>query len=203
MARALVAAAMLLTLRGTPFLYMGEELGMRSRRIGRHRLMDPVGVTYWPFHPGRDPARTPMQWSGEPYAGFSTAEPWLPVNPDYPAVNAALAEADPASILAWYRQLIRLRREYPALARGSYRPLQSAPRGVYAYLREEGEQKVLVLLNFTGRKKELSPAHEAGAAGGRILAGRPERTAERLDLNCIRLAPDEALILELVKGESD
>ncbi len=196
-ARARVAAAMLLTLRGTPFLYMGEELGMRSRRIGRHELMDPVGVTYWPFHPGRDPARTPLQWTGEPHAGFSTARPWLPVNPDYELINAARQEEDPCSLLAWYRELIRLRRERPALTQGSYRSLKQVPGGVYAYLREKGKGRILVLLNFTGRKKCFSASAEAEAAGARLLASSTGRREGAPDLGRLRLEPDEALILEL------
>lgn len=198
-ARARVAAAMLLTLRGTPFLYMGEELGMRSMRIPRHELMDPVGVTYWPFHPGRDPARTPLQWTGGPHAGFSTAKPWLPVNPDYGLINAARQEADPGSLLAWYRELIRLRREHPALTRGSYRSLKQAPGGIYAYMREKGEERILVLLNFTGRRKRFSAPAEAGASGVRLLADSTGRREGAPDLGRIQLEPDEALILELGK----
>jgi len=195
-ARARVAAAMLLTLRGTPFLYMGEELGMRSVRIRRHELMDPVGITYWPFHPGRDIARTPMQWTDEDYAGFSTAKPWLPVNPDYPSLNAAQAEADPRSLLTWYRKLIRLRREHPALARGSYRSLQRVPGGVYGYLRERGTERILVLLNFTGRKKRLSLSDEIGPAGAQILLADPER-ADPVELHRFYLDADGVLILKL------
>ena len=202
-ARARVAAAMLLTLRGTPFLYMGEELGMRSVRIKRHELMDPVGVTYWPFHPGRDGARTPVQWNSEPYAGFSTVKPWLPVNPDYERVNAARAEADPRSLLAWYKELISLRRKHPALMRGNFRSLKQLPCGVYAYLREEGEERILVLLNFTGRKKTICASLESGAAGAQILVAWPERKAETADLNSIQLAPDGVLILEMEKEGED
>ncbi|NLA26449.1 MAG: DUF3459 domain-containing protein, partial [Firmicutes bacterium] len=196
-ARARVAAAMLLTLRGTPFIYMGEELGMRSLRIKRHELMDPVGVTYWPFHPGRDGARTPLQWNSEPHAGFSTVKPWLPVNPDYRTVNVAQAEEDPHSLLAWYKELISLRRRHRALLKGSYHSLKKVPCGVFAYLREEGEERILVLLNFTGRKKSFSASFESGAAGAQILAASPGRAAGSVDLNRLHLGPDEVLILLL------
>ncbi len=79
-ARAKLVAAMLLTLRGTPFLYYGEEIGMSDGKIPRAELQDPVGKRYWPFHPGRDPERTPMQWSAEPNAGFTSGSPWLRLN---------------------------------------------------------------------------------------------------------------------------
>jgi len=109
--RARVAAAMLLTLRGTPFLYYGEEIGMSCERIPRARLRDPLGIATWPLRMlGRDPARTPMQWDGGPNAGFSSGQPWLPVNSDYRSRNVALQEADSTSLLSWYKALLALRR---------------------------------------------------------------------------------------------
>jgi alpha-glucosidase len=87
MAKAL--AAFLLTARGTPFVYYGEELGMTNGKIARREIVDPVGVKYWPLNSGRDPERTPMQWDNGAFAGFSNARPWLPVNRDFRTVNVA------------------------------------------------------------------------------------------------------------------
>ncbi len=146
---------LLLTLRGTPFLYYGEEIGMSDGPVRRQEIVDPVGKRYWPFNRGRDPARTPMQWSGGPYAGFSSAVPWLPVNPEYPVLNVDRQEGDEKSLLSFTRKLIRLRREHPALARGAWEPLDTGKDGLLSYARIEGSERIVVLLNFTGKKREL------------------------------------------------
>ncbi|HQL83868.1 MAG TPA: alpha-glucosidase, partial [Spirochaetota bacterium] len=125
--RARVLAAMLLTARGTPFLYYGEEIGMKNGAITRKQVRDPVGIKYWPLNKGRDPERTPMQWSAGANAGFSAAEPWLPVAGTFRDVNVAAQTDDPGSLLAWYRDLLALRKKQAALARGSYRPAYSEP----------------------------------------------------------------------------
>jgi alpha-glucosidase len=160
--RGRVMAAMLLTLRGTPFLYYGEEIGMKSARVPRARLQDPLGKRYWPVHPGRDPARTPMQWSSAPFAGFSPCEPWLPVNDDYGAVNVEAQQADPSSLLGWHRQLIALRRHTPALHRGAYRRLVQDDADVFAYAREHEGERILVALNFARRDRTVALPEGAG-----------------------------------------
>ncbi len=83
------AAVLLLTLRGTPFMYYGEEIGMRDIRVSRSQILDPIGRRYWPFFKGRDGCRAPMQWDTSANAGFSAAKPWLPVHPDYRERNVA------------------------------------------------------------------------------------------------------------------
>jgi alpha-glucosidase len=153
-ARAKVAAAMLLTLRGTPFLYYGEELGMPSTRISRSQLVDPPSKRYWPFY-NRDGARTPMQWDDSPNAGFTTGKPWLPLGAAYQTLNVAAQQADPDSLLNFYRALIRLRKESPALQRGAFRPLIERPVAAMAYLREADSQTMLVALNFFGHPVEV------------------------------------------------
>ena len=115
-----VAAAMLLTLRGTPFLYYGEEIGMRNIRLKRSEILDPIGRHYWPFFKGRDGCRAPMQWEDSPNAGFCSAAPWLPLNPDYQRRNVTAQQADQHSLLHFYKRLLALRREHPALTGGSY-----------------------------------------------------------------------------------
>ena len=155
-ARAKVAAAMLLTLRGTPFLYMGEEIGMKSYPLKRKDRMDPVGVRYWPFHPGRDGARTPYQWNDSQYAGFSSVKPWLPVNKDYQACNAHSQENDPNSLLNWYRKLIWLRKNHSALCNGEISFFDGLPSGMMAYLREDENESIAVFMNFTALNKQYS-----------------------------------------------
>lgn len=143
-----VAAALLLTLRGTPFLYYGEEIGMRDIRLSRDEILDPVGKRYWPFYKGRDGCRAPMQWDDSANAGFSTAQPWLPVHSDFTFRNVAAQQGEPDSLLETYRQLIRLRRELPALQHGLFMPLVYEPSAILAYLRKTNDQTVLVALNF-------------------------------------------------------
>ena len=158
-ARARLAALMLLTLRGTPFLYYGEEIGMRDGVIPADRVCDPVGKRFPGL--GRDPARTPMQWNGVPGAGFTTAEPWLPVAGGLMEVNVDRQRNDPSSLLSFYRRLIWYRKQSPALLHGTYRPIES-PRDTFAYLREHGRQRLLVALNFSAgdRRLELpAPGH--------------------------------------------
>lgn len=171
-ARARVAAAMLLTLRGTPFIYMGEEIGMLNGRLKRHELMDPVGLRYWPFNPGRDIARTPVQWDDTLFAGFSDVEPWLPVHPGFPSTNVARQDNSSDSLLAWYRSLIWLRKRSDALSLGTFTALKGTPAGVFAYSRQTETEKALVLLNFTARKKVFSLAKAIVNAG--IGDGKPQ-----------------------------
>jgi alpha-glucosidase len=144
-ARAKVAAALMLTLRGTPFVYYGEEIGMQGADLTPAQRWDLAGDGF-----DRDTARTPMQWSGERGAGFSAAAPWLPLGSDYRERNVADQDADPRSILSFYRQLIWLRRASPALQTGSWTPLLDEPRTALAYLRRSAEQTMLVLLNLSG-----------------------------------------------------
>lgn len=166
--RARAAAVLLLMLRGVPFIYYGEEIGMADVGIPDSRLQDPAR-----FHtPGRDPERTPMQWDGSPSRGFSAVEPWLPYGPA--DVNVAARQADPASILALYRRAIRLRREFRSLEQGSLRVLPSHP-DVFAFERSlAGEPSATVLINTaTGVRRAslhspgrvLLTSRAAGAAG--------------------------------------
>lgn len=146
-----VAAALLLTVRGTPFIYYGEEIGMRDISLSRSQIKDPVGKRYWPIFPGRDGCRAPMQWDGSDNAGFSQTEPWLPVHENYPRRNVAAQRADPNSLFHFYRRLLALRKEYPALRQGMFQPLTFKPQRLLAYLRQTSDQTILVALNFGKR----------------------------------------------------
>lgn len=149
-----LAMTLLLTLRGTPFMYYGEEIGMRDIHLRHREILDPPGRKYWPLYQGRDGCRAPMQWDASPYAGFSTAKPWLPVHPDFARRNAAAQLADPDSLFNFTKKLLALRKENPALRRGDFIPLDT-PGGLLAYLRETEGQSVLVVLNFSKRAKNF------------------------------------------------
>jgi len=169
-AQARVAAMLVLTLRGTPTLYQGDEIGIGRVDIPEDRIRDPQHVREPELNIGRDPSRTPMAWDAGVHGGFSSGEPWLPLHPDWPTRNVAGQEAEPRSMLALYRALLALRRSRDVLSVGSWHPVE-APGGVLAYERRWGGERVRVLLNLTG-------AGVAMAWAGRVLlstlAGEPE-----------------------------
>jgi alpha-glucosidase len=154
-AQALLAMALLLTLRGTPFLYYGEEIGMRDIALRRSEILDPAGLPYWPLYRGRDGCRAPMQWDDSPFAGFSKAKPWLPVHPDFARRNVAFQQADPNSLFNFTKTLLALRKEFPSMCRGNFIPLKT-PGGMLAYLRQGEGETVLVGLNFSKRNKKFN-----------------------------------------------
>ncbi len=193
--KARLLAALLLTAWGTPFLYYGEEIGMKNGRIIRRQIQDPVGRKYWPFNKGRDPERTPMQWSAEKNAGFSSAEPWLPVADDYRSVNVALQEEDPGSILSWYRALISLRKERPALHRGAFRFVGDDP-DVLAYLREQDGETIFVALNFSDRNKTAA----MGEASWRVLCGTEKKAGQDNPADSVALRPYEVIVMEKIRN---
>jgi alpha-glucosidase len=160
--QARIAAMLLLTLRGTPTLYYGDEIGMLDVPIAPGAIQDPWEKREPGLGLGRDPQRTPMQWNGSLSAGFTDGTPWLPIAEDYCHTNVAIEKQDPASILTLYRNLIALRRSSPALASGSYR---AVPLGynVLAYERFLGEERLLVVLNFDGEPKDLTLPSWEGA----------------------------------------
>ncbi|ASC71222.1 Alpha amylase, catalytic region [Halomicronema hongdechloris C2206] len=152
------AATLLLTVRGTPILYYGQELGMvDNTEIPANKLQDRAVVKSGTGEtpPPRDGARTPMQWDDFPQAGFSfgrDVDPWLPVHTNYHQLNVQAALQDPDSILTFYRQLIQVRRRSGALRRGQWRPLIHYPHEHLAYVRETEAETVLVLINFSYEK---------------------------------------------------
>jgi alpha-glucosidase len=182
--RARVAAMMLLTLRGTPFVYYGEEIGMADGPVRRDRVVDVAG---------RDPARTPMQWNGSAGAGFSAGrgETWLPVNPESAVVNVEAQRGDPSSMFSLYRRLIAERRASAALRRGSYRTVAS-PKSVFAYLREADGERRLVALNFSSRPARVAVP---GGAGRLRLSTDPGRAGPVGDV--LELGPDEGVLVDL------
>ena len=181
------AMVMLMGLRGTPFLYYGDEIGMPDTDIPDDRVLDPVGV----FHGarvGRDPERTPMPWTGEPGAGYTDAgvEPWLPFG-DVAACNVADQRHDPDSMLSLTRDLIGLRNAMPELRRGSYTTLPSSDGRVWAWLRGE---RTVVAMNCSDDALDVS---DAGAGTIRISTIRA-RDGERVS-GSLHLDPWEAAIV--------
>jgi alpha-glucosidase len=180
------ALVMLLTLRGTPILYYGDEIGMPEVAVARDRIRDPVGVRGWPDDPGRDRARTPMAWTGEPGGGFTRpdVEPWLPGG-EPASRNVADEHDDPGSVLRLTRDLISLRRERTDLRSGSYATLE-APEGVWAWRRGD---RTLVVLNLT------EAVVDASLGRGEVLVStHRDRDGERI-ADGVRLHPWEALVI--------
>lgn len=144
-------AALYLTLRGTPIIYYGEELGMKTTQPTRKEdVKDPIGRSGWPKEKGRDGERTPMQWDESENAGFSKATPWLPVPPTAKTHNVADESKDPESILAFYKKVLKLRHTNRCLLDGSYLPLNENDQNVLSYLRVYKDQAVLIALNMSG-----------------------------------------------------
>ncbi|WP_333591242.1 alpha-glucosidase [Brevundimonas sp.] len=141
---------LLMCLRGVVFLYQGEELGLPQGEVPFERLVDPEAIANWPRTLGRDGARTPMPWTGEiPWAGFSTVEPWLPVDARHPGLSVAVQDGDAGSMLTLARRLIALRKTHAALRTGAYRPVD-APGPLIAFERGEGAGALLCVFNPTG-----------------------------------------------------
>lgn len=139
-------ATLLLTLRGTPFIYYGEELGMEDTYIPKERVKDPWGKALWP-KPGRDPARTPMQWNSSKYAGFSEVEPWLPINENKSFINVEDEMKDKNSVLNFYKKLISERKARKSLKIGSLELIDLDDR-ILSYKRV-GTDSVIVIMNFS------------------------------------------------------
>jgi len=150
-------AAMFLTLRGTPIMYYGEEIGMRNNDPTRREdVKDPIGRLGWPKEKGRDGERTPMQWSSDPNAGFTTGTPWNAIPATYKTYNVADELKDPNSILNWYKQLLALRRSSPALLDGDYIGLNEKDPNVFSYLRKTATDAVLVVINMSATPQTVS-----------------------------------------------
>jgi alpha-glucosidase len=150
-------AGLYLTLRGTPIMYYGEEIGMKTTPPTRKEdVKDPIGRMGWPKEKGRDGERTPMQWDAGANAGFSTAAPWLPVPPTAKAHNVADESRDPESVLAFYKDVLKVRHTNKALLNGSYVPLNENDQNVLSYLRSYGDQAVVVALNMSGAEQKVN-----------------------------------------------
>ena len=184
-------AACLHMMQGTPYIYQGEELGMTNYPFAdMSESRDVEAVNAWQElveergeltgeqmmrairRKGRDNARTPMQWTAGKNAGFTDGEPWMPVNPNHDRINAEAEEGDPSSVLAFYRALIRIRRENPVVIDGDFTLLMPEDARVFAYTRCDGTHTLRVACNFSGETAKLDA--EASFHGGRLLIGNYE-----------------------------
>jgi alpha-glucosidase len=151
-----VMAALYLTLRGTPILYYGEEIGMENNDPKRREdVKDPIGKLGWPKEKGRDGERTPMQWDATVNAGFSKTAPWNPVGQRFARYNVASEKQDPDSILNFYPRLLSLRHTNEVLREGEYVPLNEGDPNVLSYLRRYRGKDVVVVLNMSSAAQNV------------------------------------------------
>ncbi|WP_114779584.1 alpha-amylase family glycosyl hydrolase [Botryobacter ruber] len=193
-AQARVAAMLLLTLRGTPTIYYGDEIGMRDVPIPPEEVQDPQGLNIPDKYLSRDPARTPMQWDNSEYAGFSNVKPWLRLPEYFRRVNVSEQQGSPFSMLSLHRRLIQLRQDEPALHIGEYAPVHADDQMI-AYIRQAGEQRFLVLLNLSHRPCYFKAAHEH-YKGLIVGSTYPEREGTSIS-DTITLSGDEGIIVRL------
>ncbi len=208
-ASAKMLATVLHFLKGTPYVYQGEEIGMTNvpfHSIEQYRDIETLnmyaehvaaGLSPAEFIAGanangRDNARTPMQWSNAPHGGFTTGTPWIEANPNHDRINVATQEGDGQSILAHYRRLIALRKKLPVMQVGRYEPCLSDHPAVMAYTRRLGGQRILVMANFTAAPQTVAlPADLTGV--GEVLIGNFPRQG-KLD-RTLDLAPFEGFAM--------
>ncbi|SFF91756.1 alpha-amylase family glycosyl hydrolase [Pontibacter chinhatensis] len=193
-AQSKVAAMMLLTLRGTPTLYYGDEIGMRDVPIPPDKVQDPQGLNMPDKDLSRDPARTPMQWDDSRNAGFSEAEPWLPLADSYKRVNVAAQREDAFSMLTYYRRLLQLRQQEPALHIGDYAPVVTKGP-LMAFVRKAEDKQFLIVLNLSHKPCILRQEH-THYKGKIVLATLPEREGQEVEGN-ISMYGDEGIVVEL------
>jgi len=149
-----VAAMLLLTLRGMPFIYYGEELGMKGAQIEEKEVKDTFALRSGKLSTSRDPERSPMQWNADLNAGFSEVKPWLPVATDYKEKNIETETKDPNSLLNLYKTIIHYRNNSDVLKIGAYKSLQTQSPNVFSYVREHDGAKILIMLNFSENQIE-------------------------------------------------
>ncbi|MCL6698045.1 alpha-amylase family glycosyl hydrolase [Sphingomonas sp. NSE70-1] len=154
-AQARVAAVLLLTLRGTPTIYYGDEIGLADVSIPANEVKDPRELREPGIGLGRDPVRTPMGWDGSPHAGFTSGKPWLPLHVDWPRRNVEAEIANPGSMLGLYRALLALRRSETALSEGGFE-LVNSQDDVLAYRRSQGDTCIFVALNLSGERRAIT-----------------------------------------------
>jgi alpha-glucosidase len=194
-AQARIAAMMLLTLRGTPTMYYGDEIGMCNVPIPSDKVQDPFEKNVPGLGLGRDPERTPMQWDASAQAGFTSASPWLPVAEDFSSINVAKAQSDPASLLWLYKRLIELRRAEAALSVGDFAHMPSG-EDLMAYVRKAENHRILVLLNL-GSKVRSFDLGELASSSRLLLSTYLDQTPTLLRSH-VALRAGEGVLIELI-----
>ncbi|WML32515.1 alpha-amylase family glycosyl hydrolase [Neobacillus sp. OS1-32] len=211
--RAKQFAAFMLTAKGVPFIYFGDEIGMRDWVTDDiEKMQDVQGRIAYTLaleegksddeallianDKSRDKSRTPMQWNGDIYAGFSETEPWITIPADYREVNVEKQLQDPNSMLSFYKQLLQLRREHPSLRTGEYE-LFDYDSGMIYFVRKDPSERVLVLFNFTDQIKTLD-LDRYFSTDVKLLLSTKRKPIEAG--NTVKILPDEALIVKEEKG---
>lgn len=197
--QARVAAMLLLTLRGTPTLYYGDEIGMKQALIPEDKIQDPFEKNVPGLGLGRDGSRTPMQWDDGPHAGFSDVEPWLPLADDYTEVNVKAEQGSATSMLTLTKALLALRRAHPALSVGAYHNL-GAHGDLVVYERESGAERMLVVLNLGSEPAQLRLPRSA-PSGQVLLSTFLDRAGEAIS-GPIDMRPNEGVVVELQPDEA-
>jgi alpha-glucosidase len=183
---------LLLTLWGIPTMYYGDEIGMADVFIPVAQRIDPWGINKPGLDVGRDPERTPMQWDGSPHAGFTPGAPWLPLADNYQQVNVAAQSADPHSTLSFYKQLLYLRRNLPALHNGSFTFVDGQTDSLLAYMREAAGRRLLVVINFSARPAEMNIRDLATSSKTLLSTAFSDHNGTVLPLQ-----PHEGILLEI------
>ncbi len=202
--------------QGTPYVYQGEELGMTNvafpsiedyrdiaslnmyREAVEERGIDPQLALTVVHARSRDNARTPMQWDDSAEAGFTSGVPWIKVNPNYPTINVQQALADPNSVYHYYRKLIRLRKENPVIVYGVYDLILDDHPEIYAFTRTLGDDRLLVMLNFTGATPRFDLPGHVSFSGHALLIGNYEVDPAE-DIQHLTLRPYEARVYRLMR----
>lgn len=190
-----LAMLLLLTLRGTPTTYYGDEIAMTDVPIGPDQARDPWGLRVQDLGLGRDPERSPMQWNAGPNAGFcpAGAQPWLPIAADYGTYNVASEQGEETSMLSFARALLALRASSDALSQGSYRPIDAVPADCYVYERRAEGEGMLVLLNFASEERSVSvPGLRGTVAASTACDRQGEQVQDRMILRA-----DEGCVVRL------
>ncbi|HRA46961.1 MAG TPA: alpha-amylase family glycosyl hydrolase [Thermomicrobiales bacterium] len=194
--QAKVAMMLLLTLRGTPTIYNGEELGMENVAIPADRERDPWGLRVPGLGLGRDPQRTPMQWDTSPNAGFTTpaATPWLPLADDWETRNVAVEKDDAKSILNLTEELLVLRGTHPALAHGDWEAIGGLPEECLVYTRSTAEQRLLVALNLTDTEHQFMLPY---TGTGLVITSTGKDRTGKISLTFMVLQPNEGILIDI------
>lgn len=208
-------ALMLLSMRGTPYIYQGDELGMTNVAfddIDDYRDVETLNVwkessenggdqeelmkaIHWQ---GRDNARTPIQWDNSLNAGFSSSDPWIKVNPNYESINAKSQEMNPRSVLHFYRKMITIRKTYPVLVYGNFRCINENDPSIFAYYRQDEEYHMLIILNFSSEEQPFVLEQEiAKAELIRIVSNY--RQSNEVEGGSIVLQPWEGIMYKIKK----
>jgi alpha-glucosidase len=193
--KAKLHAVLLLTLKGTPFIYYGDEIGMENTDIPKHRIRDLYGKIFYPLYKGRDGARTPMQWNSTDFAGFSTVKPFLPVNKNYKLINVETEANDEKSIYSVYKKLIAIRNQYSVLQSGEINFLNKGNNNVLIYSRYSENKELVILLNFGFTRKKIKIENLKNPT----ILFSTHNSIRKITDN-ILLEPYEGLIVELVNS---